>query len=60
MFQLLRDQKGQGIMEYVIISSLVGICCLVAVKEFGGVVQRRIDNMKSYIAQEISIRGLRQ
>ncbi len=60
MSQFLKNEKGQGIMEYVIISSLVGICCLVAVKEFGSVVQKRIQNMKSYVAQEISIKGLRQ
>jgi len=59
MSQFLKNEKGQGIMEYVIISSLVGICCLVAVKEFGSVVQKRIQNMKSYVAQEISIKGLR-
>jgi hypothetical protein len=43
-------------MEYVIISSLVGICCLVAVKEFGDVVKKRIDNMKSSVVDGISLR----
>ncbi len=53
------NQKGQGIMEYIIISSLVGICCLVAVKEFGGVIQKRIENMKSFISKEIQLKGIR-
>lgn len=56
MKRFLKNQKGQGIMEYVIISSLVGICCLVAVKEFGDVVKKRIDNMKSSVVEEISLR----
>jgi hypothetical protein len=56
MKKLLRNQKGQGIMEYVIISSLVGICCLVAVKEFGDVVKKRIDNMKGQVSDQISLR----
>ena len=56
MNRLLRNQKGQGIMEYVIISSLVGICCLIAVKEFGDVVKKRIDNMKGQITDEISLK----
>lgn len=56
MKKILRNQKGQGIMEYVIISSLIGICCLVAVRQFGEVVQKRVDNMKSQIANEISLK----
>ncbi len=50
MRSLTKNQKGQGIMEYVIISSLVGICCLVAVKQFGKVVQERIHDMKENLA----------
>ena len=42
-------------MEYVIISSLVGICCLVAVKQFGDVVQKRISDMKEQVVSEIKI-----
>lgn len=52
----IKNQKGQGIMEYVIISSLVGICCLVAVKEFGDVIQKRIDNMKGQVVDQIKIK----
>lgn len=43
-------------MEYVIISSLIGICCLAAVKQFGEVVQKRVNNMKSEIANEITLK----
>lgn len=56
MKRVLKDQKGQGIMEYVIISSLVGICCLIAVKEFGDVVKNRINNMKGQITDEIVLK----
>lgn len=44
-------------MEYVIISSLIGICCLVAVKEFGGVIQKRIDNMKTQVVSGIEMKS---
>ena len=57
MFKLIKNQKGQGIMEYVIISSLIGICCLVAVREFGDVVKKRVDNMKSQIVSEVSLKN---
>jgi hypothetical protein len=52
---VLRNQKGQGIMEYVIISSLIGICCLVAVKQFGGVIKERIEEMKERVTKEIKV-----
>jgi hypothetical protein len=60
MKKIVRNQKGQGIMEYVIISSLVGICCLAAVKEFGGVVQKRIENMKSQVSNQIDLKEIRR
>lgn len=56
MKKLLKNQKGQGIMEYVIISSLVGICCLVAVKEFGNVVKKRVETMKTDVVEHIKIK----
>jgi len=54
------NQKGQGLMEYVIISSLIGITCLVAVKQFGSVIQNRIENMKSYVSSELELKELRK
>lgn len=56
MKKLILNSKGQGVMEYVIISSLVGICCLVAVKQFGEVIQNRINNMKSQVTNQIELR----
>ena len=52
MKKLIRNQKGQGIMEYIIISSLVGICCLAAMKTFGDAVKERINEVKSKMSQE--------
>jgi len=53
MKKILRNQKGQGVMEYVIISSLVGIVCITAVKSFGKVVKERISGMQSSIVRNI-------
>ncbi len=47
------NNKGQGVMEYIIISSLIGIFCLVAVKQFGSVVQKRINYMKESVVKNI-------
>ncbi|MBT7611113.1 MAG: hypothetical protein HN576_15235 [Bacteriovoracaceae bacterium] len=54
--KILKNQKGQGVLEYVIIASLVGIFCLVAVKQFGLVVQKRINNMKEQIVTNLPLK----
>ncbi|MBY0415953.1 MAG: hypothetical protein K2Q18_17410 [Bdellovibrionales bacterium] len=51
--KLTRNQKGQGVMEYVIISSLVGIVCITAVKGFGKVIKERVDDMKESVVKNI-------
>lgn len=53
--KITKNEKGQGVMEYIIISSLVGIFCLVAVKQFGQVVEKRIKYMKSSIVNTITV-----
>jgi Flp pilus assembly pilin Flp len=56
MKKIWQNQNGQGVMEYVIISSLVGIVCIAAVKGFGKVIRERIDDMKSSIVKNIDDR----
>lgn len=51
--KLTKNQKGQGVMEYVIISSLVGIVCITTVKQFGGVIKKRVESMKQSIVENI-------
>jgi hypothetical protein len=53
---IIKNQRGQGVMEYVIISSLVGIFCLVAMKQFGQSVQKRVEKMKKEIVRTIPVR----
>lgn len=54
--RLAQNQKGQGVMEYIILSSLVGIFCLVAVSQFGSVLQKRLENMRKTIVKEIPLK----
>ncbi len=54
--KIFKNQKGQGVMEYVILASLIGIFCLGAVKQFGEVVNKRITYMKSEIVDNIKTR----
>ncbi len=51
--QKFNNIRGQGVMEYIIISGLIGIFCLGMVKQFGGVLQTRLEHMKATIVKEI-------
>lgn len=52
----LKNKKGQGVMEYVIISSLVGIVCIVMVKGFGDAINTRVKHMKEAITHNIDVK----
>jgi Flp pilus assembly pilin Flp len=56
MKNIFKDQKGQGVMEYILISSLVGIFCLAAIKQVGKVLQKRVENLKSSITRELPLK----
>lgn len=43
-------------MEYVIISSLVGIVCIAMVKGFGEAINTRVKHMKQEITDNISVK----
>ncbi len=47
------NQKGQSILEYIILTSLISIICIMAVKNLGGVIQRRINKIKQEIVRII-------
>jgi Flp pilus assembly pilin Flp len=54
--KLIRNQKGQGVMEYVLITSLIGIFCLAAVKKIGKSLDTRLNNINKKIVKEIVIK----
>lgn len=47
-------KKGQGVLEYVIICSLIGIFCLIAVKTLGRRIDTRIRQMTNKIEKHIT------
>lgn len=51
----IRNQKGQGVMEYVILTGLIGIFCLGMVKQFGGTLKKRIEQIDKKITKEVKI-----
>ncbi len=56
MQQLAKNQKGQGVMEYVLITSLIGIFCLAAVKKIGKSMETRLNQINKKITKEIVIK----
>ncbi|EQC46642.1 hypothetical protein [Bacteriovorax sp. Seq25_V] len=53
--KILRNQKGQGVMEYMIITSLVGILCIGVMKSFGDSIETRLKQSKEKITKSIKI-----
>jgi Flp pilus assembly pilin Flp len=49
-----KNNKGQTTMEYVVISALVGIICIGAVRNFGNTVKQKITKMEEKINQEVT------
>lgn len=47
--QIFNNEKGQGLMEYIIISALVGIFCLLAMGNYGKALKNQINYMKKQI-----------
>lgn len=51
----MKDEKGQGVMEYIILTGLVGIFCLAAVKKFGKSLDTRLNQIDKKIKRELVI-----
>lgn len=54
-YKFLLSQNGQGVMEYMIITSLIGIVCIAAVKNIGKSIETRLDHAKKQINRTISL-----
>jgi len=50
------QEVGQSVLEYLIVSSLIGVFCLVAISEMGKVMKQKIRDMKTHINQTIKIK----
>lgn len=50
-----KNEKGQSVLEYIILTSLIGIFCLVGVKTFGQRLKDRIDNMNEKVVKHMKI-----
>lgn len=53
--KIIKNQKGQAVMEYIILTALVGIFCLAAVKKIGKSMNTRLNQIDKKITKEIRI-----
>lgn len=53
---VLKSKKGQGVMEYVILSTLIGVVCLVAIKSFGSTIHTRVKFMEKQVTEHIKLK----
>jgi Flp pilus assembly pilin Flp len=51
----LKNNKGQSLLEYIILTSLIGIFCLTTVSSFGKRLKTKISNMNRTITEKIQI-----
>ena len=55
MKKLLKNDKGQSVLEYIILTSLIGIFCLAGIKTFGDKVNDRLKRSTSYFVNKVQI-----
>ena len=53
---LFTSEAGQGLMEYMILTGLIGILCLLTVRNFGDTIKSKMEQATSKINKSISIR----
>lgn len=57
-FHFLKNQNGQGALEYIIISSLIGIACLTIFNTFGKTLKTKIESMNQKVNKVLDMRRL--
>lgn len=45
----IKSESGQGVMEYILLSSLIGIFCLLALRNYGHAIRKQINYFKKEI-----------
>ena len=53
--KILKNQQGQGVMEYIMLTALIGIFCLAAVKKIGKSMNTRLEQINKKVTREIQI-----
>ncbi|RZA06792.1 MAG: pilin [Proteobacteria bacterium] len=53
---MMRNEKGQGLVEYMILLALVVFVCVTSVKKLGGTIDKRFGDMDKVITSKIKVK----
>jgi pilus assembly protein Flp/PilA len=48
--RLVKEENGQGLVEYVLIIALVAIICMVVLRQLGNTANTKLDEIETEIA----------
>ncbi len=54
MKSIIKNQRGQGLMEYVIVSCLVGVFCIAAMNKYGSTMNKYIKKMNTDVNSNLN------
>lgn len=52
--RFLRDERGAGLVEYILLAGLIAIACILAFRGFGGKVSSTVTKQGDKIETELS------
>lgn len=53
--EILRDERGAGLVEYIILAGVVALLSIFAFTEFGDAVRNKVDDERGRVADGIVI-----
>lgn len=57
MRKLLKNEKGQGLTEYLMLVLMISVVSIAATKALGNTVKRKIQEAREQINNEVTISG---
>lgn len=56
--KLISNIKGQGTLEYIMISALIGVACLTAFKKFGTTLENKMQQIERRVLSTLDMRKI--
>ena len=51
----MKNNSGQGLMEYIILAILVGVISIAAIKSLGNTVRSKAQTVRSQVNEEVDL-----
>lgn len=56
--KILKNKNGQGTLEYIMISALIGVACLTAFKSFGKKLETKMQQIERKVMTTLDMRNI--